>query len=55
MSAIEEYPEVTNVSYQVLESNLDWNMRYGFGFFSQLQSKKTQIPLIDVEWYEVFL
>ncbi|CAO1428952.1 unnamed protein product [Diamesa hyperborea] len=48
MSIIEDSPEITNVTYQVIESNFVWNTK---GINGHQKSKNIDIPLINGQWY----
>ena len=50
MSYIESISQVTEVSYQTIESNLIWEIKNRVDLNSRITSKIVKIPLINGEW-----
>ena len=50
MSIVDHSSQVTDVSYQTIESNLKWEIRNPPELKSLVKSDKMRIPLINREW-----
>ena len=50
MSIINHFSQVTDVSYETIESNLKWSISNPATIYSQINSDKMRIPLINREW-----
>ena len=50
MSIIDHSSQVTDVSYQTIESNLKWEIKNPRELKSVIESEKVGIPLINREW-----
>ena len=53
MSALGNYFQDTDASFQIIESNLKWETRYPAELNTVNKSGIVRIPLINGEWQEV--